>query len=185
MTRLDAMLQPGEAVVWRHDPEFAMGPKWPYVMGPGILLAMLAILGGVVLWNVDVPPRILLLAGLVFLMPALFCAAPLLSGMWARAVAVTAGRMVWRSGPASVPSGPQDGGLPPAQSALPWRRAAAPVPGDDSGPALHRLRPLGHPHRLWRPIQMRLPAGRIRAGTGAWSRQADMTRLQPKTRTAG
>ncbi len=102
MTRLDAMLQPGEAVLWRHDPEFLMGPKWPYLTGPGILLAMLAILGGVVLWNVDVPPRILLLAGLIFLMPALFCAAPLLSGMWSRAVAVTAGRMVWRSGPAGL-----------------------------------------------------------------------------------
>jgi hypothetical protein len=102
VTRLDAMLQPGEDVVWRHDPEFSMGPKWPYVMGPGILLAMLAILGGVVLWNVAVPPRILLLAGLIFLMPVLFCAAPLLSGMWSRAIAVTAGRMVWRSGPAGL-----------------------------------------------------------------------------------
>ncbi len=100
MTRLDAMLLPGEAVLWRHDPEFSMGPKWPYVMGLGIPLAMLAILGGVVLWNVDVPLRFVLLAGLIFLMPTLFCAAPLLSGMWSRAVAVTAGRMVWRSGPA-------------------------------------------------------------------------------------
>lgn len=102
MTRLDAMLLPGEAVVWRHDPEFTMGPKWPYVMGVGILLAMLTMLGGVVLWNVDVPPRIAVLAGLIFLMPVLFCAGPLLSGMWSRAVAVTAGRMVWRSGPGGL-----------------------------------------------------------------------------------
>lgn len=102
MSRLDAMLQTGERVVWRHDPELSMGPKWPYLMGVGILLAMLTILGSVVLWNVEVPPRLALLVGLLFSMPVLFCAGPLLSGMWSRAVAVTAGRMVWRSGPGGL-----------------------------------------------------------------------------------
>lgn len=102
MTRLDTMLWPGEAVVWRHDPELSMGSKWPYVMGVAILLVMLTALGSVVLWNVAVPPRIAVLAGLLFSMPVLFCAGPLLSGMWSRAVAVTAGRAVWRSGPGGL-----------------------------------------------------------------------------------
>lgn len=102
MSRLDAMLMPGENVVWRHDPELSMGTKWPYVMGLAILLVMFTALGSVVLWKVAVPPGIAVLVGLLVLMPILFCAGPLLSGMWSRAVAVTAGRMVWRSGPGGL-----------------------------------------------------------------------------------
>ena len=102
MSRLDSMLRTGERVVWRHDPELSMGPKWPYVTGIAVLLAMLTVLGSVVLWNVEVPPRIALLAGLLFSMPVLFCTGPLLSGMWSRAIAVTAGRVAWRSGPGGL-----------------------------------------------------------------------------------
>lgn len=102
MTRLDSMLQPNETVVWRRDPELSMGSKWPYAMGLGILLFMLGAIGGVVLWNVAVPPRIAMLAGLLLLFPVLFAGLPLIWGMWSRAVAVTAGRMVWRSGPGGL-----------------------------------------------------------------------------------
>lgn len=102
MTRLDSMLQPGETVVWRHDPEFVMGPKWPYVVGVTVLLVTLTTIGSVVMWNVAPPPRIAILAGLLLFMPVFLCAGPLLSGMWSRAVAVTAGRLVWRSGPAGL-----------------------------------------------------------------------------------
>lgn len=102
MTRLDSMLLPGESVVWRHDPEFSMGPKWPYLLGVGVLLVTLTAIGAVVMWNVAIPPRIAILAGLLLFMPVFFCAGPMLSGMWSRAVAVTAGRMVWRSGPGGL-----------------------------------------------------------------------------------
>lgn len=89
-------------MVWRHDPELLAGPKWPYLMGAGVPLAMLVGLGSVVLWNVEVPPRLVILIALIFLLPTLFCILPMLSGLWSRAVAVTPGRMVWRSGPAGL-----------------------------------------------------------------------------------
>lgn len=89
-------------MIWRHDPELLAGPKWPYLMGAGVPLVMLAGLGSVVLWNVEVPPRLVILIGLIFLIPTLFCVLPMLSGIWSRAVAVTRERMVWRSGPAGL-----------------------------------------------------------------------------------
>lgn len=92
------MLLPGERVVWRHDPEEAAGPKWPYLLGAAMPLLILAVLAVIIATSASDFPRFMVFIVLLFLLPALFCTLPLLDGIWSRAVAVTPDRVVWRSG---------------------------------------------------------------------------------------
>lgn len=94
MSRLDAMLMPGEAVLWRRDRRVNAGPVWGYLVAAGFPLAIIAVIATVILWHVTVPVGVMVFGGLALLFPIFFIALAWADEWLPRAVAVTRGRIL-------------------------------------------------------------------------------------------
>lgn len=94
MNRIDAMLQPGEKVLWRLDQRARAGPIWAYLLAAGAPLTVIAVIATTILWHVRVPAGPLVLGGLLMLFPLFFIFLAW-GGEWLpRAVAVTDHRIL-------------------------------------------------------------------------------------------
>ena len=93
MNRLDALLQPGESVLWQRDQRVRAGPVWPYLVA-ALPVAVLGVIVTVILWHVEAPGGIMVLVGLMLLFPASMAFLVWADEWLPKAIAVTDSRIL-------------------------------------------------------------------------------------------